>query len=409
MRRILFGLAAAMLVGGAVAADRLSDKPGAFNLSAAAPSHNSSPWTGSLESPAPVEVTTIPEPPVPSSLPVTTPAVSAPRAPRVPPVTVAPRAAKAPIPRVAKAVVAPAFRARSDCRGIFSLDLATGRARMLAQTGRNIGGPRWAPDGSMLVFEVDGRMETMAADGAGRHAVGAIGRNPTILPDNHTAVSTYYGADPAAGRDEYSTVVTDLNTGEHRFVVGERRNHVMVPSPDGRHVAYGASKDNGLRVIGMDGANDRGVPAFSYAPPVWSPDGSLLTFRNPDGDGVVAFDVDAGTSYVLYAGVVDNSRYVFAGRDTLLIERGGNVIAINLTSGLPGTAFTNASMPQWDGARSKVLFRRPANSSTASVIEANPDGTGEHAILEDAETQIGRVEPSPIGGPMLFHCSLINS
>jgi Tol biopolymer transport system component len=289
------------------------------------------------------------------------------------------------------------------------LDVATGAVRRLIETSQQVWGPHWSADGSLVVWQADATTEMVRADGSDRRRLDVRGYFATLLPDNRTVVSSYWGRrDASAEYDEHLTDVLDLTTGEMRQLVGEQRNSQMVPSPDGRNVAYGATRGDGLRVIGIDGTNDRALPGTSSFQPVWSPDGSLVTFRNPDGDGLLAYDIETGITRPFYGGVVDTSRYVFAGPQTLLIERGKEILVVDLASGETTASFPDASLPRWDAVRGKVLFRQPANAHAAVIVEANLDGSARRTVIEKGTAAgaagIGWVEPSPVDGAVLFHC-----
>ncbi|HEX5496766.1 MAG TPA: hypothetical protein VFX70_19565 [Mycobacteriales bacterium] len=138
---------------------------------------------------------------------------------------------------------------------------------------------RWSPDGSSLVFNVDG--------GPGDRAVIVVGLDGTV----RTTVLSAFGADfsPDGTRLAYSADgnirVMDLASDVTTAITNDGTASPLPPdwSGDGRHIAY-AGNDDGLYVMNADGsgrfnANDQQVGGYT-APrgPIFSPHDKQIAF-----------------------------------------------------------------------------------------------------------------------------------
>lgn len=300
-----------------------------------------------------------------------------------------------------------AFRAGSDCRGIYLLDPATGSATKVAEAPRSLHGPRWSPDGAALAWgELSSRVVVARlGEGARTAASGPVNNAPVWFGDGRRVVwSRYVGTVDTS----FEAVVTDVATGEERVIPTEKADAVLSASPRGGHVVYGAAADNRLRIVAADGSGDTALPGRSYRAPVWMPGTDQVTFAEADGQALLAYDAGTGSTERIYGGPVDGE-YAFAGRSRLLIVRPPGIEVIDLATGAVTATIRGGRRPVWDEARGVVVFQRLTKEPYSQTIEVRPDGSGERVLIEDAGAQVGDVEPSPRGGRLAFHCSLVMS
>ncbi|MBW3614172.1 MAG: hypothetical protein KY439_02550 [Actinobacteria bacterium] len=347
--------------------------------------------------------TTTTTPPVPVSVeavPVPAPAT-----------TQQPRRTATPRPAAPKPATAAPFRAGPDCRGIFVLDHATARARKLADSPRGVHGPAWAPDGSHIAWAV--AQETVQAvrpDGS-EHRVLAKGRvngRPQWMPDSAALLwPDFVDLRQPPEHDAFEFVLTDVAGGPGRVLNGDNPNGMVALSPVGTHIAYVATQNQTLRVMSIDGSDDRSLVDSIGTNPGWSPDGSLVTYQRSGGFALMAFDLGSGQHRTIYDGKVD--QYAWAGRETVLVSSAGRILVLDAGTGRVAATITGSS-PVWDPARERVLFKRTIDGPYNRVLEAALDGSGERVLIEDAGAQVDEISPAPHReGGLAFHCSIINS
>lgn len=324
------------------------------------------------------------------------------QAPARPPRAEAPPASTTQPPRRSSA-----FRAGSDCRGIYLLDPDTTGATKVADAPRSLHGPTWSPDGAVLAWgELSSRVVVARpGEGARTAASGAVNNTPVWFGDHRRVVwSRYVGT----AETSFEAVVTDVVTGDERVIPTQKADAVLSASPLGGHVVYGAAADNRLRIVASDGSGDVALPGRSYRAPVWMPGTDTVTFADADGQALLAYDAGTGTTERIYGGPVDGE-YVFAGRSRLLITRPAGIEVIDLPTGAVTATIRGGRRAVWDEDRGMVIFQRLTKEPYSQTLEVRPDGSGERVLIEDAGAQVGDVQPAPRGGRLAFHCSLVMS
>lgn len=357
---------------------------------------------------APADADTAPPAPVPTTTPPVPVSVDAAPAPAP---TQRPRPTATPRP-IAQSPATPAsFRASPDCRGIFVLDHSTGRVRKLADSPRGVHGPAWAPDGSRIAWAV--AQETVQAirpDGSDHRvlAKGRVNGSPQWMPNGAALLwPNFVDLNHPPEHDAFEFVITDVEGGPGRVVDGDNPNGMVALSPIGTHIAYVGTQNQTLRVMRIDGTEDRSLVDSIGTSPGWSPDGALVTYQRSDGFALMAFDMASGQHRTIYDGKVD--QHAWAGPQTVLVSSAGRILVIDAGSGRVA-ATISGTWPVWDAARERVLFKRTIDGPYNRVFEAALDGSAERLLIEDAGAQVARVSPSPNReGGLAFHCSIINS
>ena len=194
---------------------------------------------------------------------------------------------------------------RND-RALFLVDVTTGARRILTHDRKDIGSPRWSPDGTLLAF--------MAAVGPPKEEKAQIFVLPMKGGDAQKITDTPMGVEQFAWRPNqkeiaYVTADEPENKKEiekhlDAFEVGDN-GYLETKAPTPSHI-WLVPVDGGKprRLTSGSWSLPKTLPPSSPASPLsWSPDGKLLTFTKQDdphsGDSdvrtVQVLDVESGS------------------------------------------------------------------------------------------------------------------
>jgi hypothetical protein len=265
--------------------------------------------------------------------------------------------------------------------------------------------PRWSPDGSYLLYGIDGSLVEVA-DAAGRQLASFSGEAPTWAPDS-SRIATLSFDSPADqvphsldvhavdGRLLESVAIPDFPAGFGELAWSPDGTAIvalpwLVPldgspprpftgevaapgsdaafSPDGSQVAIVATY--GLYLVSPDGTGSRLLAPLppprqsdGYANPVWSPDGDRIA--------------------VWTRGVGDRSG---AGLEVIDVATADAHTILPVTQPGPG-------IPRWSPDGSRLLALVPRSGGTYALVSQSADGSGSETILVDALARAG-----PSGG-----------
>jgi len=183
--------------------------------------------------------------------------------------------------------------------GIFVLDLASGQTRALGQFGQMSFAPRFAPDGSRIIFSVAHEGTTnlfvMPVGGGSPSQLtngAAIDTSPCFSPDGSQIC---FESDRGGQPQIY--VMSAGGGGAQRVSYGQGSYSTPVWSPKGDLIAFTkqAGGQFSIGVMRPDGGGER-ILATSYHAegPTWAPNGSVLMFfRDPGGEsGPSLYSID---------------------------------------------------------------------------------------------------------------------
>ncbi|MAF10866.1 hypothetical protein CMK11_10500 [Candidatus Poribacteria bacterium] len=174
---------------------------------------------------------------------------------------------------------------------IHALHLSDGRTRRLTRQRDLDYAPAWSPDGSRIAYtRHEGRLSEV-------HVMDADGANSRPLTDGPAATEPAWSTD--GSRIAYSTqdgvrMVGPDGADPVHFVRGMASDPAW--SPDGQRVAYRASDDRSpdIYVVDIDGRDPVRLTkhgGLDYEP-VWSPDGREIAFTSERDGGANIYVVD---------------------------------------------------------------------------------------------------------------------
>jgi Tol biopolymer transport system component len=151
-------------------------------------------------------------------------------------------------------------------------------------------GADFTADGSQVVYDDDGQMYVVGAEGGTPELLGAVAQPLWTLSPDGTQIAYI---DWGHGDGGHSVRVMNSDRSDVRVVVedtmdmgaGHIRDFGIDWSPDGQHLAF--ANTQGIFVIGVDGSGLRKVSSGSIdvvdpswsVDPHWSPDGSLISYN----------------------------------------------------------------------------------------------------------------------------------
>lgn len=252
---------------------------------------------------------------------------------------------------------------------IYSIEIASGRARRLTNTLASDAQPSWSPDATHIIFASD------------------------------------RDRDSYSGRAAYQLYVMSADGSDaRRLAATESADFMPRWSPDGEWIAFLSDREGAVRLYVMPSG---GGEAHSVLPdsfratpgnPTWSPDGKRIGFDALVGPAYDIFSVEVATSTVenltrsaeteWYPVWGPDGGHILAGVLTGTPQEGTHqIVAIDLTSGRrsPVTRVTPRSgrardwWPTWSPDGTRIVFAsRRAGPWSLFVIDA--DGTNERAL-----------------------------
>jgi Tol biopolymer transport system component len=153
--------------------------------------------------------------------------------------------------------------------------------------GHAAGSPEVSPDGTRIVFTVDGQVWVMNAGGsAQRQLTGQAGfanQQPSWSPDGRKIVFSHCAV--PFGFTEFCDldVMNADGSGLKKLVGGNWVNQVPEYSPDGRKIAFASNRGGYTSAVWVMNAGGGGVkrltdPNLEAGNPDWSPDGARILF-----------------------------------------------------------------------------------------------------------------------------------
>jgi Tol biopolymer transport system component len=276
----------------------------------------------------------------------------------------------------------------------------------------------WSPDGQRIVITYSGTVEpgadsyVVAADGSGRHSLGAYLWSPNWSPDGSKLAYRNY---ISTGESDVYTMRVD---GSDRRQLTSGPGDDLEPkwSPDGRQIAYLGAVVGGhgeLRLMAADGSDPRTLDLPNPVMRVdWSPDGKHLAYSSGDGIWIVnsdgtglrpltrncalsgrctpagQFDVPAWSpdgARLAYSRVpVDGDCYA-----VIVDADGTNEVRIG-AGDCSAFAFT---LPQWSPDGTRLVFQSQNPGRWPSVSQVNADGSDRRYLTGAENAYWGRWRP----------------
>jgi Tol biopolymer transport system component len=152
--------------------------------------------------------------------------------------------------------------------------------------GHVAGSPEFSPDGTRIVFTIDGQIWVMNADGSAQRQLtsqaGFQNQQPSWSPDGRKIVFSHCPV-------PFGLTVCDLDvmnadgSGMRKLLGGNWANQVPEYSPNGHKIAFASNRGGYISAVWVMNANGGGVkrltdPNLEAGNPDWSPDGTHIVF-----------------------------------------------------------------------------------------------------------------------------------
>jgi Tol biopolymer transport system component len=173
---------------------------------------------------------------------------------------------------------------------IFVVDVASSRERLVVRQGNS---PSWSPDRKQIVYQARHGLAVIGIDGRGLRRLTGRGGMPDWSPDGRRIAFVKYD-----GHHDSLRVVNVDGTDER--VVTDHAAYAPEWSPDGTQIVFDSG--NGTFVVNVDGGGLRRLDraADGWAPiwdPAWSPDGGQIVFDRggyPAEEDLFVLDTNRG-------------------------------------------------------------------------------------------------------------------
>jgi Tol biopolymer transport system component len=171
------------------------------------------------------------------------------------------------------------FTIRPDGTGLRQLTHVT--------KGHAAGSPEFSPDGTRIVFTVDGQIWVMNADGTGQHQLtrqaGFVNQQPSWSPDGRKIVFSHCAV--PFGFTEFCDldVMNADGSGLKKLLGGNWVHQVPEYSPNGHRIAFESNRGGFTCAVWVMNVNGGAVkrltdPNREANNPDWSPDGTRILF-----------------------------------------------------------------------------------------------------------------------------------
>jgi Tol biopolymer transport system component len=152
--------------------------------------------------------------------------------------------------------------------------------------GHAASSPEFSPDGTRIVFTIDGQIWVMNADGSAQRQLtgqaGFVNQQPSWSPDGRKIVFSHCPI-------PFGFTVCDLDvmnadgSGLRKLLGGNWVNQVPEYSPDGHNIAFESNRGGYISAVWVMNPNGGGVkrltnPNLEAENPDWSPDGTHILF-----------------------------------------------------------------------------------------------------------------------------------
>jgi Tol biopolymer transport system component len=161
--------------------------------------------------------------------------------------------------------------------------------RQLTHVGKGhaASSPEFSPDGSRIVFIIDGQIWVMNANGSAQHQLtrqpGFVNQQPSWSPDGRKIVFSHCAA--PFGFIEFCDldVMNADGSGMKKLLGGNWVNQLPEYSPNGRAIAFASNRGGYFCAVWVMNANGGAVrrltnPNLEASSPDWSPDGRRILF-----------------------------------------------------------------------------------------------------------------------------------
>src|SRR5262252_6818216 len=171
------------------------------------------------------------------------------------------------------------FTIRPDGTGLRQLTHVT--------KGHAASSPEFSPDGTRIVFTIDGQIWVMNADGSAQHELtdqaGFVNQQPSWSPDGRKIVFSHCAV--LFGMPEFCDldVMNADGSSVKKLLGGNWINQVPEYSPDGHKIAFASNRGGFTSAVWVMNANGGAVkrltdPNLEAGNPDWSPDGTHIVF-----------------------------------------------------------------------------------------------------------------------------------